>query len=1838
MDKLGISAVLASLIKQYADSADDADRDSRLLVPGLTRNIARQVHQCLLEQDVNSYLVIGEDEEPSESDRLISAVGLTSKRIGSFVSIASPGQLGQIHDSVRGSGGTIRSLAFSEEWPWIDDGSEPFRFDGPVLSALVGTWTGEAEEQGWMREFILSALLEHTRSSSKRAEILLDDILGSFDPDLYPEIQDIREKLIYHAGVPRPSGDLSNVARLNQDTARLCRRIVDRCHKEEDVRSQARDMVLDVVKEEEQENVLFSLDRLLDGIGRSSALDLGILAFYGCWGADKNDTSHWRLLDAQRLAELFGVRDREASKITYRVSCERGVTSDEGGKLVTFVKERIRLDVSYRVPVDQFSPNTWSVRVLNRQRVVKEQALTESEGNVHLEFVAESSTNNYLRKIPLRIAVVSSNDVEAFVRLDLHLCGEDRPALVMVDPVFEVIDAESANEEESTDKKLIVDQPIHLFLFSHAERDVTLCNENDELFDLFEEDGIWRSAQRTDVSAEPSGLVTRICRFGASTAVLCFETRDLEKGEFTLEDEYRVAIAHARITKVKKLTSVFQGECDEPYAALGRMDEAARRRIFLAKLVTSQKGWRPVLANLLEASYQSSKSFGDYVNSVGRVDGESFQTLAFPESALSLLRRYSESRHAILREVQSTHSDTSTSIEHPMYASHPIFVYERCQQMETLLKNFLGSYGRILGYLKDNHGDLEWNQIFVLSHLDCVVQWDTGRMRNAFFLLGPWHPLVLASRFMVQAALFSRARLLHDDEGTVFRSLSFLLGSVQGFKWTLGISANDRSIEPAYVTASSDPGWHFALKTNALDLAAREGVGDFSTLVELIRRNLGLSLEVGTGGDNNLAVTCLSNYQRAYPSRRSIGVLIRHGYTGSEVVRTVDNLIHAEEGPTEYGQQLPGGVRLYFEEPVEKSGNARWTNPPLYVYQYDDDAQCLLEAHPDIYMLPPANEISFKTGTKEYELPRGRGREVVFSEQLSWLTEGQTQVPKSITYEFDVAREGPEDIEGAFVDVTGGISSILGNPVATVCDVDLPQRLNAPWVVIPGQSIDPAILVKYVRDGADRAIQERALWDYKLDVTGRGNSFFVLSTIPKGFQVAVNGFFSRDHITSDFIVELGRIGIAIGGEALRSGRHALGVIGLIGTVRLMVGTTTDGHAPLPCSKKAVGFLVPVDSFSSFFGKSDTGVDKRTDLLAIHLVLPDQRSSKLRISACGLESKLVSGTFGMAKAHAALAQARTTGDEFERLVVSSLREGAMPERLALLKILKFGLRITSPSTPREIEEWIDRERLIYEAVLAGNYEYSDANYAAVLVSTEGKLPGAAEHAVLTEGLWVRLTKTHWPGIAETSQIEKIRNVLCSLFDTPRDSRPEDSEPTEPPPTPEDGEGDNAGESSLDVEDATPESSVESPPKQDISQEAEAVPEERGATLERIFVGVDGSRTAVYFDPQSPVDPLDNLNVMVTGSSGKGKTQFLKYLICKLREQDKNVLILDMKNDFAADSSFCQQARLDSIFIAFDGLPLNPLIPYPVRHPGTGDVYVPCGQYIAGVTSVLKITYGLGQQQQIAVKNAIVAAFDAAGISTSGSTPFTEDLRFPDFSAVGDTLEHDNPSAYNRLDPLFTLDLFRNKFRDQSFHGLVNRSAVLDLSQIQSEEIKNTLAQLIVLTSHAYYNTQPHSGTIRQFLVFDEGHRVLNSDYMLQLVRECRAYGVGTILSSQYPSDFPHNISASMASKIIHGNDRDADKVRRIVQLLGCEGQEGDVANLGRFQAFIDNRHHPHTLMRTLNYPLYLIWAKLRELGNADRAELSQADGFDPTKLPIANLVRQLEQMGLAEERDGRVYLL
>lgn len=1839
MDTLTISSVIGKLVENYVHTAIDGDRDCRLLVPGLTHTIAEQLHQYLLEhlpEQVKSYLIIGESDEPSEENGKIRAIGLTSRRIGSFIAVTSPGQLVHIQDSIRGSGGPIRSMAFSEEWPWIDDmGSEAFRFNGPVLDELVKNWSPDEKEREWLREFVLKGLLEDTRSCSNRAHIFLEEIVGNFSPAAYPELNDVIEKFFFHAGIPRPLGTIPAVKELIKESRKLGKNIVDRYQKDGDTREQAREMVFEHFSGEEQNLVRSSLDFLLDKMGTSETLDLGVLALNGCW----EKPSNWFLLHTDALATLFKVKPAEAN-ISYKIHRLKGIESEKGKELATFHGEQLGLTINYEnIPPDSLSRSSWAVQVLSRQKpIVEPVALNDPRGEVQLN-IDTTRIGNYSRRIPLRVAITSDNIVVAEARLNLHLCGPDRPAFVVVQHGFLVVDPTLTSEEDVPDKKITVDEPVSTYLFEHEISQLSLRNEDDEDINLIEHDveGIWKPTQLANVFDKPSGQVTWIFGFDDLSAVICFEGGVIEKGEFTVEDELRTLLSNPKVPerRLKNVFNLFECVDSDPYQHLGGIDDAARHRLFLSNIITTPTGWRPVLANLLEIDYEVSGPIGDFINHIGLVRGEEFEKINLPKDALGLVQAYSNAREAILDEVCSYANGQDLTSEHPVYASHPIFVQERTSTMEKHVFNYLKAYTNILDYVSTQHHALDWHELFVLLYLDCVVDWSSNHDKYTFFLMGPWHPLTVAKRFMVQSALYQRGQRLFEGGamGKEFRQLSSLLARVEGFKWIVTLASRDQKIEPAFVSTTSDPGWHVAFKTgSSLPLAGRQAI-DIPEISKKIRQNLGLATETSVGGSQDLPVMALTNYMNSFPSRRSIGARICHGYSASEVVKNVDSFLHGEDGPTEKGMELPGGVRLYLQDQLNKDIGAQWTKPPLFIYSYENDEDCLKVTHPDIFMSQSTSDVSFRDGDNYYDLPRGKGHQSIFYEPLRWLTGGPSPIPDSVTYEFDSPAEHPKDIEGAFLAAVGKLKEFLRYPKERISTVELPLQLNAPWVVIPGQSLDPAILVKYVRDSSERLPNERALWDYKVSMGGRSSSYFILSTVPREFQVVVNGFFGREDIAGEFIAELGRVGIAIGGEALKSGRRALGIIGLVGAVRLLIGENQE----LPAIYRgpgSIGFLIPVDSFESFFGKTGSDSEKRSDLLAVQISLPSNPGKKMHISACGIESKFVSGTYSRQRAVNALEQARATTLDFKKLVTTSLEQGAMPERLALLQLVRFGLRISSQYGYNENESWFCLEKAVYKSILQGNYEYLGPSHEALLVSTEAGLQGPADCEHLPSGLWIRLTKTHWPGLVDESQLEGVLQGLSGLFGpTQRKTLPQTTlsgTPAAVQPTIESSAIKHSSKESLLSEVSEMKPSIQ---KDRIPRDEEVI-----IPLQKIFIGVDESRVAKYFDPKSPVDPLDNMNMMVTGSSGTGKTQFLKYLVCKFREQNKNVIILDFKNDFAIDENFSNIAELNRIFVNFDGLPYNPLIPYPVTHPGTGESFFQPGQHIAGVASVLKRTYRLGDQQASALKNAMASAFRSVGIQSSGTIPCMDNNLFPDFNEVGRILQRDNEKAFNRLEPLFSLDLFRQEYKSVSFNELTGKSMIIDLSMIPSEEIKNALAQLVVMSAHSYFNSIPHSGSIRQVFMFDEAFRVLDYEFMADFVLQCRAYGVAMILSSQYPSQFPIDVSSSLATKILHSNEGDINRIRDIVQLIHGESLEGEIASLERFQAIIDNRHNRRTIIRTMNYPLYLVWAHLQKVETATRGDLSQVEGYNPTMLPIANIVQQLKRMGLADEKDGRVFLL
>ncbi len=369
-----------------------------------------------------------------------------------------------------------------------------------------------------------------------------------------------------------------------------------------------------------------------------------------------------------------------------------------------------------------------------------------------------------------------------------------------------------------------------------------------------------------------------------------------------------------------------------------------------------------------------------------------------------------------------------------------------------------------------------------------------------------------------------------------------------------------------------------------------------------------------------------------------------------------------------------------------------------------------------------------------------------------------------------------------------------------------------------------------------------------------------------------------------------------------------------------------------------------------------------------------------------------------------------------------------------------------------------------------------------------------------------------------------------------------------------------------------------------------PSDSSITNNEVVFGKDSrNRKSIYYPDGRPgSSPLPNYNIMVTGSSGKGKTQFIKSFIHQQALSGTSFTVIDFKNDYS-DKYFCKMCNAQKIEVKFDGIPYNPLIPRLGKR-DSGEQFYDVSEHINAICAVLGNTFGLGIQQEADLKKAVRKVYKLQGINPRGILEYDESIVFPSFNDVGDYLEEGDKELeklYNRLDPLFDLNLFRDKYKSVGFIDIIENSNIIKVSDIQNDKIKNAIAKMIIVSAHGYYLGMSHSYSLNKLFVFDEAHRVLDSDFVEKFIRECRSFGVGLLLSSQQPDDFPENVLGQLATKVIHGNDGDARLTRKIKSLISFKGEDRVINNLETFDAIVNSQDYDNWKIDTLAWPQLIL---------------------------------------------------
>ena len=1701
-----IARIIAFHAKDYLEKGRKASSETRLLIPGLTDHIAEQFHDELVRQGLRSYLVVRKDDKqvPDEGTMKILADGLTSVREGEMLIVAQPGQISHIQDSIRGSGGTIRSQSFSDEWPWVEAGNENYAFPSldEFIHKLIHFWGLSDKASEWLHKFIVEVLIPETSGESDRAEFLLERLLGEFVvPGENSDNGKILRSFLRHCGIPQLRKEWIPYDDTVEDYAQHLLSVGSRvAEAAED--AEARNTVLDRAREigGEPNGLTKATDLIFDSFGSDTHRPTPLFLFRGCF---TENPSAWDVLDLDTISKLFdGFRIESEDSFIVQVSLgpdqSGSIRDSEKGKKTSniYVPYGTKLFISVKTADGKAMGGHSSAVVSKRGKQILSKAF---ENTSEISLVLDTSDiEDSPREILLKVEFYEepkSSSIELY-KLRVNLAGESRPFFVLLPDISKPIDACLDNEDDSAYLNENVTRPQIAEVICRRDFDSLEGFINDDPIQLIQLDD-YGCHFRIDEVIDPAAIhrLTSLVKVtgGAYTAAAFIGMEEVERGYFTLEDDLRETLQQFTSSRKKHLREIiqyFNEDNDTPYPYLGNIDGATQKRVHLCKkwIETNDDGGYPIVLDLnFLDDPKINLSRGRYF--IGVEKGRAVTDLdpqGLSPGSEKALSNYLSCRSALFKTVD-------IKARHPAYAARPIFLRENEAKIKTDLSRYLNAYRECILLLLEPSISSS-SERFLLSWLDCVVHLeDDGRV--PLVLLGPWHPLVLAQRYMVQKALYDAASRQLSDKGMPegYCRLAFLFSAIVGCRWIpfadpkLGPSVTDAF----YVSATSDPGWLVASKS-LLD------ENNDTAHINLLDQALGLTVWDSAGQGSSSIDGYLKAFMSAHPGRRALSVRVDSGYSLPDTIKSVQRLLN------DRGNLLPGGVHLVFKDVPRELSAIEWQDPPILAYDQKEDPVGDVENPIDIYLLQGNRLEEFDQPDEPLVCPRGLGLFSAFTEPLMQLHSSRN----STLHESGVGNEtDPDPFGDSYYNLLRCLDSVQKKKRAAIVHSYLSKTQGAwSWIVIPARHVDPAILVELVRSQHPDQNSDWTLWDYKIDIGRKSIGHFTLSRVGHDIKSILEGnqvLAGED--PNSILRELGGIGIALAGEIVRSSATAQGAIGLIGALRLINGFANSEGLLKNEDPGLVAFTIPVDSFEEIFRNLDDIEGRggqRTDLLAVQIQI-DPNTDELEFSFLGVEAKYTKNKLTKARARVAIEQARRTVTQVICLAQKGIGHGL--ERLAFMKLISYGLRLSAPARSAAQLDVINTDFRVLRAIVRGEYTVRNLKYNAVVVSTELECGMASIER--NPAIWIRLSVGHWPNL-HTNSSEKLAKVLQQLAIF-RDTEMlgidgSNEEPIEVP------QADREGRTAIEVQQ-----------RSQLSLSSSDVNEREGV---KIIVGskLDWPDQAepMFFHPSNT--ELNQLNVGIVGDLGTGKTQKIKALIKNLSERSNEncgqpikVLIFDYKGDYTADEF--SQATGAQIIVPKD-IPLNVL---DVQNAEGINPQLDRANFFTDVLT--KIYAGIGHKQGYFLKQAIRNCYEVA--NRLGVSPTIYDVHdaYKDSRSPDSVLSIlDNFTSYG----IFESDLEKIKKFEDFFSGVT----VIDLKALGTWDQGKTMLVVIFLNMFYEYmlrvekkpfvGVSPQLRALNSILLIDEADQVmrLQVPILRRILLQGREFGVGVILASQYLSHF------------------------------------------------------------------------------------------------------------------------
>lgn len=282
--------------------------------------------------------------------------------------------------------------------------------------------------------------------------------------------------------------------------------------------------------------------------------------------------------------------------------------------------------------------------------------------------------------------------------------------------------------------------------------------------------------------------------------------------------------------------------------------------------------------------------------------------------------------------------------------------------------------------------------------------------------------------------------------------------------------------------------------------------------------------------------------------------------------------------------------------------------------------------------------------------------------------------------------------------------------------------------------------------------------------------------------------------------------------------------------------------------------------------------------------------------------------------------------------------------------------------------------------------------------------------------------------------------------------------------------------------------------------------------RLLIGEDvPTREPVYWEFGHP--ELQNRHILITGSSGTGKTYFMQALLLELSRYGVSSLIFDYTDGFTPqklEPEFLKHVgdKLVQLPIYHQPFPLNPFKRYPIEVAGSVVLQKPVDVAERIKSSFIKV-FGLGDQQANAVYNAVKQGLEKYGENMT-LADFGNELR-----ALGDSLPPAR-TALARLEPLIDRDPFDHTSSQD--WGMLERNpgsiVVVQLSGF-TRDVQVAITQLILWD--AWYYQVRYGDKNKPFpVVLDEAQNLDHSETAptAMILTEGRKFGWSGWFATQF----------------------------------------------------------------------------------------------------------------------------